>query len=520
MYTQQLGLGGPRGQWCRTALAAACAAVMMPAWAGNTIDLGADTTLDYQATVGYGLGMRTRSPSGTLLSPDNINGDDGDRNFKKGSLIQNQVNFLGEGDLKHGDMGFFLRFSAFYDQAYHRPNDNNAPDTVNKDGAYNAFTSDAQHFLGGPRAKLLSAYAYNTFKFADTELNVKLGSQVVQWGESLYFANIAAAQAPVDAVKGYVAGAEVKDILLPTPQLSMQWNLTPSISLLGYKQFQFRENQLVPPGGYFSYSDVTGPGSQFITGDGFQIPRGPDIKPSSRNQWGVGGRWRAEQGTEFGLYHLHYNDTNPNVVFSVFPTLQYQQTYFDNIKLTGASFSTDLFGVNVAGEASYRQGAAVLVNTADGPLPTRGNVWQTNLSAIYTIGPTPLAASQTLVGEVSYVRVASVKPLEGSTELTNTRGALAAEVGWTLSYKNVFDGWDLDVPLTYAHQFSGNTSLAGALGALTGVGDTQVSAGLTFTYHSNLKLGIVYAKFLGTPNAVTRPLADRDYVLATATYSF
>ncbi|WP_425267441.1 DUF1302 domain-containing protein [Cupriavidus lacunae] len=520
MRMQQLGLGRPPARWRKTLVAMATTAVVMPAWAGDTIDLGADTTLDYHMTLGYGVGIRTRSPSGVLLAPENINGDDGDRNFKKGGLIENQVSLLAEADLKHKDLGFFLRFSAFYDQAYHRPNANDAPDTVNHDGPSNRFTSDAQRYLG-ERVKLLSAYAYDTVKLGSTDLNVKLGSQVVAWGESLFFANIAAAQGPVDASKGYVAGAEVKDILLPTPQLSLQWQLAPSFSVLGYYQFQFRPNELVPPGGYFSFSDVVGPGAQFIIGpDGLRIPRGPDIKPKSHNQWGLGTRWRADKGTEFGLYYLHYNDTNPNVVTSFFPTLQYQQEYFGNIQLTGASFSTEIGGVNVAGETSYRSGAAVLVNTADGPAATRGNVWQTNLSAIHTIGPTFLAASQSIAAELSYVRVLGVTPLQGSTELTNTRDAAAFEIAWTLSYKNVFDGWDLDVPMTFAHQFAGNTALAGSLGALNGIHDTQASIGLTFTYMNNLKLGLVYARYMGGANPVTRPLADRDYVVGTATYSF
>ena len=94
------------------------------------------------------------------------------------------------------------------------------------------------------------------------------------------------------------------------------------------------------------------------------------------------------------------------------------------------------------------------------------------------------------------------------------------EIAWTLSYKNVFNGWDLDVPLTYTHDLTGTSPLAGALGSLTGQGDHRVTAGVTFTRLSNLQLSLVYAKFLGSPNPVTRPLADRDYVLATATYHF
>ncbi|WP_408465123.1 DUF1302 domain-containing protein [Paraburkholderia fungorum] len=510
---------------CRLAVLAAASAATMTtfatsAYAGDTVNLGADTTLDYTFTLGYGLGMRTRSPSGNLLTPENINGDDGDRNFAKNKLIENQVSLLGEVNLKHDDWGVFVRANVFYDQAYQHPNSNNAPYTVNHSGAYNQFTSDASYFAGGS-PQLLAAYAYDTIHLGSTSLNVKVGDQVVAWGESVFFPNIAGAQGPANATASYVAGAEVKDILLPVPQISTQWQLAPNFSLLGYYQFAFEPNQLVPPGAYWSYSDVVGPGAQYIIGPGgIKIPRGNDIRPNGDDQWGLGARWRVFGDTEIGAYYLHYNDMNPSVVTTYFPTLQYQQKYFDHIKLSGLSFSTDLNGVNVAGETSYRQGAAVLVNTPTGAQSTRGDVWQSNLSAIYSIGPTFLAASQTLVGEISYVHAGNITPIMGSTTLTNTRNSAAFEVAWTLSYKNVFNGWDVDVPITYADDFTGKSALNGALGSLTGVGDHRVTVGVNFTRLSNLKLGIVYAKFLGTPDPNNRPLADRDYVLATATYSF
>jgi hypothetical protein len=503
-----------------TTLAAALLSCAPAAHAGDTIDFGDGTTLDYMLQLGYGLGMRTRAPNGNLLTPANINGDDGDRNFAKDKLMENQVDVLGEVNLKHDNWGVFVRADTFYDQAYHHPNYNDAPDTVNHDGVYNNFTSDAQYWSGG-HTTLLAAYAYNTFQLGKTNLNLKVGDQVVAWGESVFFPNIAGAQGPADADKGYVAGAEVKDILLPVPQISMQWQLTPSFSLLAYQQFSFQQNRLAAPGSYWSYTDVVGPGAQYIIGpDGLEIPRGADVKPSAFNQWGIGARWRVVDDTEVGLYYLHYNDMNPSVVTSYYPTLQYQQVYFNNIKLTGASFSTSVGPVNVAGEVSYRQGAAVLVNTAAGEAATRANVAQANLSAIYSIGPTPLAASQTLVGEVSFVHAGGISNAQGSTTLTDTRNAAALEIAWTLSYKNVFNGWDLDVPLTYMHALSGTSPLAGALGSLTGDGDQRVSAGVTFTRLNNLTLSLVYQKFLGTPNPVTLPLADRDYVLGTATYHF
>nr|WP_224788984.1 DUF1302 family protein [Pandoraea terrae] len=490
------------------------------ALAGNTIDLGNETSLDWSLTGTYGAAMRTRSPSPTILQPANINGDDGDRNFQKGSLINNRFSLLGEMNLYRGNMGVFLRGSAFYDQVYRRANGNDSPFTVNHSGDFNQFTDPAQ-FYHGRRAQLLDAYVYNTFSVGETKLNVKLGNQVVAWGESLYFPNIAGAMGVADATKSFVPGAEVKDILLPVPQLSMQWQLNPTVSLMGYYQFTYQPNQLSAPGSYFSTTDVVGPGAQYIIGPGgFKIPRGPDITPSNQGQFGLGSRVRVFGDTEVGLYFLNYHDKNPNVVTSFFPTIQYQQKYFGNIKLYGASASTSLFGANVAGEVSYRDGAPVLVNVGGTPQATRANVWQAQVSAIYSIGPTFLADSQSLVGEIGYQHVASVTPFMGSTQLVNTTNSAAYQVSWSLTYNNVFDGWDLTIPLTYADAFSGHSAVAGSFGSLSGAGDRRVSIGATFKRLNNLELGLTYAKFLGSVSLANRPLADRDYVAFNAKYSF
>lgn len=188
------------------AIVSAIAAAITPsAWAGNTIDLGNDTSLNYSFTATYGAAVRTGGQSGALLSPSNINGDDGDRNFKRGDMIANRATVLGEANLQRGDFGAFFRGSVFYDQAYRTSNSNNAPATVNHTGPFNEFTDSARYY-NGQRAQLLDAYAYGAFNIDTTRLNVKLGNQVVAWGESLFFPNIAGAQGPADATKSFVPG--------------------------------------------------------------------------------------------------------------------------------------------------------------------------------------------------------------------------------------------------------------------------------------------------------------------------
>ncbi|RAS09379.1 DUF1302 domain-containing protein [Cupriavidus alkaliphilus] len=501
------------------ALTALAALLAQPAHAGDTIDLGHDTTLDYSVTASYGAALRTGRQSDALLSPANINGDDGDRNFKRGDMIANRVSLLGEAHLKRNAFGVLLRGSVFYDWAYSGTNSNNAPFTVNHSGPFNQFTSSARDYHEH-RAQLLDAYVYGATPIGGTQLSFKLGNQVVAWGESLFFANIAGAQGPADATKAFVPGAEVKDILLPVPQASLQLQVTPSFSVMGYYQFTYKPNQMFAPGSYFSTTDVVGPGAEFIIGPGFNIPRGPDIRPSDWGQWGVGARFRVFEDTEIGIYQLRYHDKNPSVVTSLFPTLQYQQKFYGGINLTGASFSTQLLGANVAGEVSYKDGVPMLVDVAGSPTATRGKALQGQLSAIYSVGPTFLADSQSLLGEVSYLHVLDVDPVMGFSKLSNTRNSAAFQVGWSLTYNNVFDGWDVTVPLTYAQQFSGRSAVAGAFGTLMGYGDKRASVGLTFKYLNNLELNLTYAAFIGGANIVNRPLADRDYVAFNAKYSF
>jgi hypothetical protein len=517
------GTSARRNRLRPTAAAAAMAvlsALAAPdALAFDTVDLGHDTTLDYSVTASYGAAVRTGHQSNTLLSPANINGDDGDRNFKRGDLIANRVSLLGEAHVKHDVFGIMLRGSVFQDWAYAGTNSNNAPFTVNHSGPFNQFTDSAKDYHES-RAQLLDAYVYGSVPLSSTELSFKLGNQVVAWGESLFFANIAGAQGPADATKAFVPGAEVKDILLPVPQASLQWQVTPSFSLMTYYQFTFKPNQLSAPGSYFSTSDIVGPGAEFIIGPGFNIPRGADDRPSNWGQWGVGARFRVFGDTEIGLYQLRYHDKNPSVVTSLFPTLQYQQKYFSGINLTGASFSTQLAGANIAGEVSYKDGVPMLVNVAGNPTASRGKALQGQLSAIYSIGPTFLANSQSLLGEIAYLHVLGVDSVMGYSGLSNTRDAAAFQLGWSLTYTNIFDGWDLTVPLTYAQQFSGNSSVAGAFGTLMGYGDKRASVGLTFKYLNNLELNLTYAAFIGGPSIANRPLADRDYVALNAKYSF
>lgn len=500
-----------------TAISFSLAMLGTSAHAGS-MELGDETKMDYLVTLGYGVNVRTEKQSDKLTG--NINGDDGDRNFDRGSLVNNRVSVLAEANVYRRNLGFLIRGSSFYDFAYYGDNDNDSPGTVNKFGPHDEFSSAARRYSGS-RSRLLDAYVYGNFDLGgDRTLDLRLGNQVVAWGESLFISGISGVQGPVDATKANVPGTEIKDILLPEWQASANLAINREWSLLGYYQFRWHPYELSPVGGYFSTTDVVGPGARFIRlpfAPPFdRISRAKDDEARDSGQWGIGTRYLVTANTQVGLYHLRYHDKLPNVVFN--PDGTYRVKYFEDIKLTGASISTRLGDWQVSGEASYKSDVPLLVDLGGGAVqPSRGEAAQLQVSWIKTWGKTFLADQSSFAGEVGALRALSVEPVNGVTKLVNDRDAMFYQFNVTLTYPNALPGWDVSIPFTFGQQFK--NSAIGSFG-FGGDGDRRASIGATFKHLDNLEIGITYNAFLGSPDPVTRPLADRDFVALSAKYSF
>lgn len=335
----------PVGIGCATAVVALLLSV--PASAG-VLSLTDNIDAEYKLTVNYSASMRLKDPSGTLVNgpvssatnlPSTVNFDDGDRNFKAGSLINNRLSGLAELIVHGQNYGLALSGDGFYDQVYHHPNDNNSPDTINKSKPPPSRFSDGARYYDGQRVRLLDAYAYGNFRLGPhQDVDLRVGKQVVAWGEALFFSGIATAQAPADASKAFIPGIEIKDILLPSNQVSLKMGLTEDLTLLGYYKLQYKATELSPVGDYFSNTDVVGPGAEFIyltmnpfyslaplpaplnvplgqlvpgTPKVWTASRDPDQKPSDWGQYGLGLTYQVTPQTSVSGYYLRYTDTAP-----------------------------------------------------------------------------------------------------------------------------------------------------------------------------------------------------------------
>ncbi|HEY4665146.1 MAG TPA: DUF1302 family protein [Comamonas sp.] len=474
--------------------------------AGETIDLGDGLNLDWRLNLSYGLGVRVANPSPILAS-------DGNRNFDKGSLTANRLGALFESKLSKGSSGIVLTGSVFYDDVYHRRNDNDGP--ISTPGPADRFTSEAKRY-GGGYARLLDTYVYTGFNVGSSRATIRLGRQVVNWGESMYFANIAAAQGPSDAAKAASPGAEIKEVLLPEDQIAASIELTPNLSLLAHYQFGFHETLLPAVGMYTSTTNLLGHGARCgNTGPTCYLPRMGDIRPSDSGQWGIGGRYRVTNETEVGLYYLDYKDRSPSIVMS---GGGYRVRYFDDVQMLGTTLSTTFGKFSLFSEASYRKGTPALMGAY--ATPVRSNVVQANVGGIYNIGRTGFADDVSLAAEVSGSRVMSVE--QGNINDLNfqTRNSLVAAATLTLGFPGITEGWDLTVPISYQAQLRGR-AMVGTFGG--GQGDSRFSIGATFVRHSNYSVNVTYTNYLGSPSndpLRNHVMADRDQVSMTMKYSF
>lgn len=468
-------------------------------------------TIDWDTTVKYGAIWRAKDQDPALVADPTR--DDGNRNFNKGSLVSNRLNVTTEMNINYErKYGMFARARSYFDDAYHHSNDNDSPATVNHTStAYNEFTR-ATKKIQGDKSEMLDYFVYGNFLIGGNNLNARLGSQVVSWGESLFVAGgISTAQSPADATQLSIPGVELKDIFLPTQQLLLQYNLNDTMSLEGYYQFEWAKSRAPAAGSFFSVIDAVDYGGEYFA-PGF-AQRGNDKAASDDGQFGLAFRYLAEDlnNTDFGFYYINYHDKLPYFNLADMPN-SYSLGYQENIKLYGMSFGTVIGSTNVGAEYSYRDGMAVLGASNNLVI---ANTSQLNISGIHVFGTNPLADDAVLTAEVGYNYVHDVDQAQLASGDKDHWG-FGAKLD--LTYYNIFPSIDLVIPIIWNHNLAGDTT--GDIAVLGTFDDDKdvISIGANFTYQKNLKIEARYTDFIG--DASDDLQSDRDFYSISAKYSF
>ena len=388
------------------ALAIAASATATSAYEYNNGDLN----MTLSNTLGYGIAIRTEDRDEGQIMPGNAdsfenleglgssyNYDDGTLNYDQYDIYTHAVKLTTDLEVTYRNYGGFFRTRLFYDDAI-----------MNGDPKFKDFNEETED-AAGLGYDLLDAFIYSDFDIGDIPVSLRLGRQVLSWGESTFIQGGIASINPLDATAFRKPGVEVKELLIPVGMAYVSAGLTADLSFEAYYQYEWDKTRIDQCGTFFSTVDFVADGCGPVilggTNDEREILRArdgeidegrplservqpiterlEDQEPRDDGQYGASFRLYTDinDGTEFGLYYLRYHSrlpfingyltnqdragyltqdgvenrqVNPDAEFDTYRPL-YQIEYPEDLDLFGLSFATTTpGGLSIGGEISYR----------------------------------------------------------------------------------------------------------------------------------------------------------------------
>ncbi len=389
-------LGTEKSRWVLRSAIVAALAISSTAQA-VTWEWG-DWEGSWDNTVTYGISWRGEDPDPALIGggnggaptggPSTLVTDDGNLNFEKGDIFSNVIKGTSEMQLDNGQFGFFGRIKYWYDFELesgkmphgHSPNNYQPGAKLNDSG----FADYAQ-FSG---LELLDLFVYGDFDLGDYPLDLRVGRQMVNWGESTFIQGINILN-PIDVTALRRPGAELKEAFLPVALVYANLGLGGGWSAEAYYQFKWEQTVIDGCGTYFSTVDFASTGCNALIAPDHGLPdaisqnisnvrKDPFVdEASDSGQYGIALRNYVEKiDTEFGFYYQNLHSRTPviNVRYNLGGIASgsilggnpvpayYQIAYPEDMNVWGLSFATNVGVVALSGEVSYKQDMAVGVN--------------------------------------------------------------------------------------------------------------------------------------------------------------
>jgi hypothetical protein len=281
-------------------------------------------------TLAYGLLARTQERDKDLIAIGNggrspsANADDGNLNQGPG-LVSNMLRTTGEVTLRWRNFGAYVRGFTFYDfqQELYDP-------------ARTNLSGKARNIVGKDLG-LLEHYLSARFHVGAVPIQLRLGDQVINWGESSFLRFGVDTINPLNLVTLSQPATTTQDLPIPQGMLWGAANITENVAVEGLYQYEWKKVRVPPVGWFFSTNDLFGAeGPHYaMTGFGrfsdrgtnldaaFNLPPGtlgvdPDFMkifprvshaPADGGQYGFAMRTFIPQlnAAELGAYFLNYH---------------------------------------------------------------------------------------------------------------------------------------------------------------------------------------------------------------------
>ena len=186
------------------------------------------------------------------------NVDNGNLNYNAGETFSRIFKGSHELDVHYEGMGVFVRGLYYYDFAMM---DVNRDYTNAISGQKNDPCDDSEAKKQVCRdVRILDAYVYGNFELGDMPLSVRVGQQVISWGESSLISHGISEINPVDIARLKAPGAEIKEAFIPFGAVWGSLGISENINIEAFYQYDWEKTILPPPGSYFSTNDFAGDG--------------------------------------------------------------------------------------------------------------------------------------------------------------------------------------------------------------------------------------------------------------------
>jgi hypothetical protein len=333
-----------------------------------------------------GLFKRQDAPARALAAAPGLfgsNNDDGDLNYNKYDLTSAVAKVTQDISLKYGDFGFFAKTLFFYDQVNNNftefhPNQINPQNKATSGristtanvpipGNFPLVIPGAQQRVYGAgqvvrnrrdggttleqigsHLQFLDTYVYGKLPLPfEKELSIKLGRQLVNWGESTLLAINSINQAnPINANNFFRTGFLVEEVFTPVNMVFLSMQPLDNMTVETFYQLEWKPLEAPAVGSFLSNNDVVGTNNATRTatidfgggaespylqnGHGINYPldnplngvtdtsttieRLPDHDPRTGGQFGVSLKYYAEwlnNGTQLSLYFMNYHSRLP-----------------------------------------------------------------------------------------------------------------------------------------------------------------------------------------------------------------